>query len=115
MTGPDRFQTWDPFGASMPRIASLISALDDLLAPGAFADLGPNGLQVPGGQEVARVVTGVSAQCALVERAVARDAHLGPVHPRLFWAFQPTGLTPVLAERLRPVFRHDVALAAYHL
>jgi dinuclear metal center YbgI/SA1388 family protein len=33
----------------------------------------------------------------------------------LFWDFLPTGLTPVLAERLRPLFKHDVALAAYHL
>src|SRR3954453_18832275 len=115
MTGSDGFQTWDPFGGSMPRIASLISALDDLLDPGAFADLGPNGLQVPGGQEVARVVTGVSAQRALVERAVALDAQLVLVHHGLFWDFQPTGLSPVLAERLRPLFRHDVALAAYHL
>jgi dinuclear metal center YbgI/SA1388 family protein len=27
----------------------------------------------------------------------------------------PSGLTPTLAERLRPLFKHDVALAAYHL
>ncbi len=37
------------------------------------------------------------------------------VHHGLFWDFHPTGLTPVLAERLRPLFKHDVALAAYHL
>jgi dinuclear metal center YbgI/SA1388 family protein len=37
------------------------------------------------------------------------------VHHGLFWDFMPTGLTPVLAERLRPLFKHDVNLAAYHL
>jgi dinuclear metal center YbgI/SA1388 family protein len=37
------------------------------------------------------------------------------VHHGLFWNFQPVGLTPTLAERLRPLFKHDVALAAYHL
>ena len=37
------------------------------------------------------------------------------VHHGLFWDFHPTGLTPVLAERLRPLFKHDIALAGYHL
>ena len=37
------------------------------------------------------------------------------VHHGLFWDVHPTGLTPVLAERLRPLFKHDIALAAYHL
>jgi dinuclear metal center YbgI/SA1388 family protein len=99
----------------MTRTASLISALDELLDPGAFQDLGPNGLQVPGAAEVERVVTGVSAQRALVERAVEERAQLVLVHHGLFWDFMPTGLTPVLAERLRPLFKHDIALAAYHV
>jgi dinuclear metal center YbgI/SA1388 family protein len=100
---------------SMTRITSIITALDELLKPGAFTDLGPNGLQVPGPEEVRRIVTGVSAQLPLVERAVAEGAQLVLVHHGLFWDFLPTGLTPVLAERLRPLFKHDVALAGYHL
>ena len=99
----------------MPRITSIIAALDDLLTPSAFTDLGPNGLQVPGPEEVSRIVTGVSAQRELVERAVAERAQLILVHHGLFWDFLPTGLTPVLAERLRPLFKHDIALAGYHL
>jgi dinuclear metal center YbgI/SA1388 family protein len=97
------------------RISAVISALDELLDPAAFQDLGPNGLQVPGGEEVAHVVTGVSAQRELIERAVELQAQLVLVHHGLFWDFHPTGLTPRLAERLRPLFRNDVALAAYHL
>ncbi|MGH2969687.1 MAG: Nif3-like dinuclear metal center hexameric protein [Solirubrobacteraceae bacterium] len=99
----------------MTRITTIVSALDELLDPGAFRDLGPNGLQVPGGEEVRRVVTGVSAQRELIERAVELEAQLVLVHHGLFWDFRPTGLTPVLAERLRPLFRNDIALAAYHL
>jgi dinuclear metal center YbgI/SA1388 family protein len=95
--------------------ADIVGALDELLQPGGFRDLGPNGLQVPGAPEVSRVVTGVSAQRELIERAVALGAELVLVHHGLFWDFQPTGLTPVLAERLRPLFKHDVNLAAYHL
>ena len=96
-------------------VSTLIRDLDDLLDPGAFSDLGPNGLQVPGREAVTKVVTGVSAQRELIERAVALDAGLVLVHHGLFWDFHPTGLTPTLAERLRPLFKHDVALAADHL
>jgi dinuclear metal center YbgI/SA1388 family protein len=99
----------------MPRIEDLIAALDELLDPAGYADLGPNGLQVPGAREVTRVVTGVSAQRELIERAVEIEAQLVLVHHGLFWDFQPSGLTPVLAERLRPLFKHDVNLAAYHI
>jgi len=97
------------------RITSIVEALDELLEPATFSDLGPNGLQVPGGAEAHRVVTGVSAQKELIERAIELDAQLLLVHHGLFWDFHPTGLTPVLAERLRPLFKHDLALAAYHI
>ena len=104
-----------PFETSPLSVSTLIRDLDDLLDPGAFHDLGPNGLQVPGRETVAKVVTGVTAQRELIDRAVALDAGLVLVHHGLFWDFHPTGLTPTLAERLRPLFKHDIALAAYHL
>jgi dinuclear metal center YbgI/SA1388 family protein len=97
------------------RIVDLVAWLDDLLQTAGYDDLGPNGLQVPGRDEVSRVVTGVSATRALIERAVELEADLVLAHHGLFWSFDPPGLTPVLAARLRPLFRHDIALAAYHL
>jgi len=99
----------------MPQITETIAYLDDWLTPDAFDDLGPNGLQVPAVRDVERVVTGVTAQRALFDAAVAEDAQLVLVHHGLFWRFNPLGLTPLLAERLRPLFKHDIALAAYHL
>ncbi len=99
----------------MARCSDLVAALDDLLDPTAFSDLGPNGLQVPGAAEVTRIATGVSATRELIERAIAARAQLVLVHHGLFWDFHPTGLSPVVAERLRLLFRHDVGLAAYHL
>jgi dinuclear metal center YbgI/SA1388 family protein len=97
------------------QISDIIQTLDELLSPAEFADLGPNGLQVPGARDVSRVVTGVSARRELSERAVELGAELVLVHHGLFWDFHPTGLTPLLAERLRPLFKHDINLAAYHL
>ncbi len=99
----------------MAQISDILAALDDVLSPGEFDDLGPNGLQVPGAADVTRVVTGVSARRELSERAVELGAELVLVHHGLFWNFHPTGLTPLLAERLRPLFKHDINLAAYHL
>ena len=56
---------------------------------------------------------GARGNCS--ERAVELGAELVLVHHGLFWNFHPTGLTPLLAERLRPLFKHDINLAAYHL
>jgi dinuclear metal center YbgI/SA1388 family protein len=103
----------------MSRIPTIVSAVDELLDIAAFRDLGPNGLQVPVAEPetrvVSRVVTGVTASRELIERAIELDAQLVLAHHGLFWDFHPTGLTPVLAERLRLLFRHDIALAGYHL
>ena len=99
----------------MSQMNTIVGALDELLEPAGFRDLGPNGLQVPSERPVERLVTGVTAQRALIERAIELDAQLVLVHHGLFWDFHPTGLTPVLAERLRLLFRHDIGLAGYHL
>jgi dinuclear metal center YbgI/SA1388 family protein len=107
-----------PFETSSVGLMDAISFLDELLDPGAFKDLGPNGLQIPpppARETVTKVVTGVSAQRELIERAADLEAELVLVHHGLFWDFLPTGLTPVLAERVRPLFKHDIGLAAYHL
>jgi len=107
-----------PFETSSVSISEAIRFLDELLDPGAFEDYGPNGLQIPPPptrETLTKVVTGVTAQRALIERAVALEAELVLVHHGLFWDFLPTGLTPTLAERVRPLFKHDVALAGYHL
>jgi hypothetical protein len=84
---------------SLPLLSSLMAALDDLLEPSAFRDMAPNGLQVPGPERVTKVVTGVTAQRELIDRAVVLGAELVLVHHGLFWDFQAPGLTPTTAER----------------
>ncbi|MEN0015369.1 MAG: Nif3-like dinuclear metal center hexameric protein [Solirubrobacteraceae bacterium] len=96
-----------------PRDA-IVAYLDELLDPTAFKDYGPNGLQVPGKDEVRTVVTGVSANRALIETAIASGADLLLVHHGLFWG-KTDGIDHLLAGRLRPLFKHDVSLVAYHL
>jgi dinuclear metal center YbgI/SA1388 family protein len=97
------------------RTADIIAFLDELLDAGRFADYGPNGLQVPGAEEVTRVLTGVSAHRALFERAIAEDAQLVLAHHGILWDSQPRRVTPAQAARLRLLLGNDIALGAYHL
>lgn len=93
----------------------LIGYLDDLLKPDAFDDYGPNGLQVPGREEVGTVVTGVSAGLELFERAAAEGADLILVHHGLLWKGPPRAYDLAAKRRLQVLFDHDMSLAAYHL
>src|SRR5688572_1256327 len=96
-------------------LIELIGHLDALLNPQSFEDHGPNGLQVPGKDAIATVVTGVSAGAELFERAAAEGADLVLVHHGLFWKGPPRPLDHAAKRRLKLLFDHELALAAYHL
>ncbi len=96
-------------------LQEIIAALDELLEPQRFEDYAPNGLQVPGPAEITTVVTGVSASAELFERAAECGADLVLVHHGLFWKGAPLALSDAAARRLRLLFDHGMALAAYHL
>ena len=93
----------------------IITFLDELLDASGFPDYGPNGLQVTGADDVERVVTGVSAQRELFERAAGAGAQLVIAHHGLFWDFHPRSVGPAMKERLRVLFDNDISLAGYHL
>jgi dinuclear metal center YbgI/SA1388 family protein len=93
----------------------IIAFLDDLLQIHLFTDYGPNGLQVPGAEEVSIVVTGVSAQRELFERTAEAGAELVLCHHGLFWDFHPRTISPAMKERLRVLFGADISVAAYHV
>lgn len=93
----------------------IIAYLDELLDSPGFPDYGPNGLQVPGADEVELVVTGVSAHLELFERTVAEGAQMALCHHGIFWGSGPGPITWRLRRRLETLFAADVSLAAYHL
>jgi dinuclear metal center YbgI/SA1388 family protein len=64
---------------------------------------------------VSLVVTGVSAQRELFERAAEAGAQLVLCHHGLFWDFLPRAIGPAMKQRLRVLFDADISLAAYHL
>ncbi len=96
-------------------LSHLIGYLDDLLKPQSFEDHGPNGLQVPGRDEIGTVVTGVSAGAELFERAAAEGADAVLVHHGLLWKGPPRPLDRAAKRRLELLFSHDMSLIAYHL
>ena len=96
-------------------LTGILGFCDELLAIDDFADYGPNGLQVPGAEEVSRVATGVTANLELLKRAVGGGAELvlsGPPRPPLggeLLVLPPDGRPPA-----GPALRRGL-LAAYHL
>lgn len=99
----------------LARVHDIVRYLDELLEPQRFEDYGPNGLQVPGPEEIEVVATGVSASLELFERAAHLGAGLVVVHHGLLWDKAPRSITPTLAGRLRALLCRDIGLAAYHL
>jgi dinuclear metal center YbgI/SA1388 family protein len=101
--------------AAMAGRDAIVAFLDDLLDAPGWPDYGPNGLQVPGAQEVRCVVTGVSAHAELFVRAAAAGAQLVLCHHGMLWDKAPRTITPAQKRRLQALFESDLSLVAYHL
>ena len=70
----------------MAQVKEVILYLDQLLEAADFPDYGPNGLQVPGSEELSLVVTGVQDYRDIW---ILRFAHDGRVEHFEEWAFWP--------------------------
>lgn len=93
----------------------LQSYLATLLSIDTFADYAPNGLQIEGRETIERVITGVSANQALIDEAVRRSADALLVHHGFFWKNEPRVLTGIRAKRVRALFEAGISLFGYHL
>ena len=93
----------------------IVAHLDELLEIGGWEDYGPNGLQVPGREEVRVVATGVSAHRELFVRAAEAGAGMVLCHHGIFWRSTPQAIGPQMKARLKALFDADMSLAAYHL
>lgn len=96
-------------------VATIIEWLDLTLDPTRIDDYGPNGLQVEASEHVRRVVTGVTANLAFIDAAIAARADLAVVHHGLYWNGARATATGALGRRLARLFGAGVSLAAYHL
>lgn len=88
---------------------------DEYLQAAAFKDYCPNGLQVDGDKPISRLVTGVTASQALIDRAIENEAQAILVHHGYFWKGEPAPLVGIKGKRIRTLMQHGVSLLAYHL
>jgi len=94
---------------------SILSWLDDTLQPGSFRDYCPNGLQVEGKAEVVKLATGVTANQAVLDKAIDWGADALLVHHGYFWKGEAAPVVGMKRNRLAALLSHEVSLLAYHL
>ncbi len=99
----------------MARLTEIIDYCNRRLKVADFEDYCPNGLQVEACRQVERIVTGVTASLALIEKAAGLDADLLLVHHGYFWKNEPQPLTGMKGRRVAALYRAGMSMAAYHL
>lgn len=80
-----------------------------------FKDYAPNGLQLQGKPFIKKVVTGVTASRALLERAVELQADAVIVHHGWFWKNENPCITNMKYERIAYAIQQGLNIFAYHL
>lgn len=87
----------------------------DILQAKNFKDYCPNGLQVDAGTTIHKVITGVTACQALIDKAIEHNAQALLVHHGYFWKGEPETLTHMKGKRIRTLMQHGISMLAYHL
>ncbi|MEE3003363.1 MAG: Nif3-like dinuclear metal center hexameric protein [Pseudomonadota bacterium] len=87
----------------------------DLLNVTSLKDYCPNGLQVEGKKNIAKIVAGVSLNSELIEKAIELSADAIFVHHGIFWYKEESVLKGVKKQRLEMLLKHNINLFAYHL
>jgi len=100
---------------STVQLAELVGWMDETLAAQSFHDYGPNGLQVVGADQVARICSAVSVSLEVIEQAAEEGAEVLLVHHGLFWEGTDPRIGRLERRRLEALFAHDLSLVAYHL
>ncbi|MEI6860023.1 MAG: Nif3-like dinuclear metal center hexameric protein [Shewanella sp.] len=93
----------------------LAEYLAEFLQVGKFRDYAPNGLQVEGRAEIKKIVTGVTACQALIDKAITLNADALLVHHGFFWKGENDVIIGMKQRRLKALLTHDINLFGYHL
>ena len=93
----------------------LLQLLNQILSPDRIKDYCPNGLQVEGQSQINKIVTGVTASQALIDRAIAKGAQAIIVHHGYFWKGEDPCVVGMKKRRLQSLLAHNINLYAYHL
>lgn len=102
-------------GTDFMKNRKLANKLDQFLEIHQFKDYCPNGLQVEGVAEVKKIITGVTANQALIDIAIAEGADAILVHHGFFWKGEPQQIVGMKYNRIKALIENGINLYAYHL
>ena len=94
---------------------NLAKFCDEYLQVSEFNDYCPNGLQVDANTPISKIITGVTACQALIDKAIELNAQAILVHHGYFWKGEPDPLVGMKGTRIRTLLQHNISLIAYHL
>lgn len=94
---------------------ALLEILNQELQIQNYKDYCPNGLQVEGAFNINSIITGVSLNEALIDRAIEQEAQAIIVHHGLFWNKEELTLTGIKRNRVNKLLQNNINLFAYHL
>ena len=81
----------------------------------SFKDYGPNGLQIEGSMKIEKIVSGVSANQELIERAIEQEADAIFVHHGIFWDNESKTITGAKRTKVNLLLKHNINLFGFHL
>lgn len=93
----------------------LANKLDQLLEIHQFKDFCPNGLQIEGDDDVKKIITGVTANQALIDIAIEENADAILVHHGFFWKGEKQEIVGMKYNRIKALIENGINLYAYHL
>jgi dinuclear metal center YbgI/SA1388 family protein len=99
----------------MANLHDMVAHIDDYLAVPQYPDFCPNGLQVEGKSDINKIVTGVTACQALLDKAVELNADAVIVHHGYFWKNESPNVVGFKRKRLHTLLNHEISLLGYHL
>jgi len=80
-----------------------------------FKDYCPNGLQIEGSLNITKIVSGVSANLELIERAIEEKADAIFVHHGIFWDNESKAITGAKRAKIALLLKHNINLFGFHL
>jgi dinuclear metal center YbgI/SA1388 family protein len=99
----------------MVLLTELVSYINQLLQIDKISDYCPNGLQLEGGEQLKRIVTGVTASQQLIDAAIDYKADAILVHHGYFWKNEDPRIVGIKKRRIASLLNNNISLLAYHL
>ena len=80
-----------------------------------FKDYCPNGLQIEGSLNITKIISGVSANLELIERAIEEKADAIFVHHGVFWDNESKTISGAKRAKIALLLKHNINLFGFHL